>query len=253
MRGDYQDGRERIRMKEVSLLELLKSGAHFGHTTSRWNPKMKPYIYTVRNNIHILDLEKTKKSLAKAMDFAKQSASKGGSILFVGTKRQSKEIIKRTAESCGMPFINVRWLGGTFTNFRTIQKTIRKLERLEGLKAAGELESKYTKKERLLIEREIEKMKKLFEGIQNMKKLPDAIFVTDVKHDDIAVKESHKSKIKVIGLVDTNSNPEGLEYAIPCNDDATKAIELMCGAIAEAINEGRSSAVVVSEKAAVAQ
>ena len=240
-------------MKEVSLLELLKSGAHFGHTTSRWNPKMKPYIYTVRNNIHILDLEKTKKSLNKAMEFAKQTASKGGNILFVGTKRQSKDIIKHSAESCGMPFVNVRWLGGTFTNFRTIQRTIRKLERLEGLKASGELESKYTKKERLLIEREIEKMKKLFEGIQNMKKLPEAIFVTDVKHDNIAVKEAKKSKLKVIGLVDTNSNPQDLDYAIPCNDDATKAIQLMCTALAEAVNEGRSMAVIVGEKAAVAQ
>src|SRR4051812_10211931 len=150
-------------MKDVSLLDLLKSGAHFGHTTSRWNPKMKPYIFTVRNNIHILDLEKTKKALLKAMKFAQETAAKGGLIVFVGTKRQSKDIVKQTATAAGMPYVNVRWLGGTFTNFRTIQKTIRKLERLENLKASGELLTKYTKKERLLIEREIEKLKKLFE------------------------------------------------------------------------------------------
>lgn len=228
-------------MRDITLLELLKSGAHFGHTTSRWNPKMKPYIFTVRNDIHILDLEKTKQALLKAAKFAQDLSSKGGTILFVGTKRQSKGMLKAAAQAAGMPYVNVRWLGGTFTNFRTIQKTIRKLERLEDLKASGELESKYTKKERLLMEREIEKLKKLFEGIQGMKKLPEAIFVTDVKHDAIAVTEAQKSKVKIIGLVDTNSNPEGLDYPIPCNDDATKAIELMCTVMAEAINEGRQT------------
>ncbi len=177
-------------MRDITLLELLKSGAHFGHTTSRWNPKMKPYIFTTRNNIHILDLEKTKKCLLKAANFASDTVRAGGTILFVGTKRQSKEIVKAAAVAACCPHVNFLWLGGTFTNFKTIQKTIRKLERLEGLKASGELDSHYTKKERLLIEREIEKLKKLFEGIQNMKKLPEAIFVTDAKHDDIAVKEA---------------------------------------------------------------
>lgn len=234
-------------MKDITLLELLKSGAHFGHTTSRWNPKMKPFIFTTRNNIHIMDLEKTKKSMVKAAQFAADTAAKGGTILFVGTKRQSKEIVRQAAIAAGMPYVNVRWLGGTFTNFRTIQKTIRKLEKLEGLKASGELLSHYTKKERLLIEREIEKLKKLFEGIQNMKKLPDAIFVTDVKHDAIAVKESEKSKVKVIGLVDTNSSPDGVDYPIPCNDDATKAIQLMASYISDAIVEGRSTAAAVKE------
>ena len=235
-------------MREVSLLELLKSGAHFGHTTSRWNPKMKPYIFTVRSGIHILDLEKTKKALLKAAKAAQDIVSKGGTVLFVGTKRQSKEILKNAATAAGMPFVNVRWLGGTFTNFRTIQKTIRKLEKLEGLKASGELESHYTKKERLLIEREIEKLKKLFEGIAGMKKLPEAIFVSDVKHDQIAVKEAQKSKVKVIGLVDSNSNPDGVDFPIPCNDDATAAIELMCTIMAEAINEGRQTQVSVAAK-----
>ena len=236
-------------MRDITLLELLKSGAHFGHTTSRWNPKMKPYIFTVRNNIHILDLEKTKKSLQKAMKFASDTASKGGIILFVGTKRQSKDITKKAATSCGMPYINVRWLGGTLTNFRTIQKTIRKMERLEGLKASGELDTKYTKKERLMIDREIEKMKKLFEGMQNMKKLPDVVFLTDVKHDDIAIKEAQKSNLKIIGVVDTNSNPDGVDYPIPCNDDATKAIELIASCIADAISEGKATGVSMAEKA----
>ncbi len=208
---------------------------------------MKPFIFTTRNNIHILDLEKTKQGLEKAAKFAKETTSRGGIILFVGTKRQSKEILKNSAIAAAVPYVNVRWLGGTFTNFKTIQKTIRKMEKLESLKASGELESRYTKKERLLIEREIEKMRKLFEGIQSMKKLPDAIFVTDVKHDSIAVKEAQKSKVKIIGLVDTNCSPEGIDYVIPCNDDATKSIELMCSVISEAITEGRQATPVTKE------
>lgn len=236
-------------MKEITLLDLLKSGAHFGHTTSRWNPKMKPYIYTVRSGIHILDLEKTKQALAKALDFVKDTAAKGGTILFVGTKKQTRDIIKQAATDCGMPYVNVRWLGGTFTNFRTIQKTIRKLEKLESMKATGELESHYTKKERLMVEREIEKLKKLFEGIQNMKRLPEAVFVTDIKHEDIAVTEAKKSKVKVIGLVDTNCDPARADYPIPCNDDATKAVELICNAISEAIKTSRQIQTAAAAKA----
>jgi small subunit ribosomal protein S2 len=163
----------------------------------------------------------------------------------VGTKRQTKEIVKAAAVAAGMPYVNVRWLGGTFTNFKTIQKTIRKLEKLENLKAGGEIE-RYTKKERLMIEREVEKLTKLFEGIVAMRKLPEAIFVTDVKHDGIAVKEAKKSKVKVIGLVDTNCSPEGIDYVIPCNDDATKAIELMTKIIAESIQEGKQAVPVVA-------
>jgi small subunit ribosomal protein S2 len=234
-------------MRDITLLELMKSGAHFGHTTSRWNPKMKPYIFTTRNNIHILDLEKTKQALEKAAKFAKETSGRGGIILFVGTKRQSKEILKNAAIAAAVPFVNVRWLGGTFTNFKTITKTIRKLEKLESLKASGELESRYTKKERLLIEREIEKLKKLFEGIQGMKKLPDAIFVTDVKHDAIAVKEAQKSKVKIIGIVDTNCSPEGIDFPIPCNDDATKAIQLVCSVISEAVTEGKQATPLIKE------
>lgn len=226
-------------MKDISLLDLLKSGAHFGHTTSRWNPKMKPYIFAIRNNIHILDLEKTKQQLLKAASFISNTASQGGTVLFVGTKRQSRDSIKRAATSCGMPYVNVRWLGGTFTNFKTIQKTIRKLEKLNQLKVSGELETKYTKKERLLVEREIEKLEKLFEGIKNLKKLPEAIFVADINYDDIAVAEARKMRVKIVGLVDSNSNPQAVDYPIPCNDDAAKAVELMTTVIAEAVEEGK--------------
>jgi len=201
---------------------------------------MKPYIFATRSGIHIFDLEKTKKSLAKAMEFARNLAAQGGTILFVGTKKQSRQIVKNAAISANCPYVDIRWLGGTFTNFKTIQKTIRKLEKLEGLKASGEIE-RYTKKERLMIEREIEKLTKLFEGIKNLKKIPEAIFISDAKHDLIAVKESRKALVKIIGVVDTNSSPEGVDYVIPCNDDSAKAAELVAAALAEAINEGRQS------------
>jgi len=231
---------ERYPMKEVSLLELLKSGAHFGHTTSRWNPKMKPYIFTTRSGMHILDLEKTKKGLIEATRDLERLASQGGVVLFVGTKKQSREIVKQAAIACGMPFVNIRWLGGTFTNFKTIQKTIRKLEKLEELKLSGEID-RYTKKERLMIEREIEKLKKLFEGIKNMKRLPEAIFIADVKHDAIALKEANKAKVTTIGIVDSNCSPEGVGIVIPSNDDSAKATELIVNALAEAVNQGKQN------------
>ena len=227
-------------MKDISLLELLKAGAHFGHSTSRWNPKMKNYIFTSRNGVHILDLEKTKKHLLKALAFAKDLANKGGSIFFVGTKKQSREAVKQAAVSANCPYVDIRWMGGTFTNFRTIQKTIRKLEKMESLIASGEIE-RYTKKERLMIEREIEKLTKLFAGIKQMKRIPEAIFITDTKHNGIAVKEARKANVKIIALVDTNCSPDFVDFVIPCNDDSTKAISLMAGMMAEAISEGRQS------------
>lgn len=228
-------------MPDLSLLDLLQSGAHFGHKTSRWNPKMKPYIFTTRNDIHILDLEKTKRGLLKAASAAADIASKGGNILFIGTKRQSRDIVKKQALECGMPFINVRWLGGTFTNFKTIQKTVRKLEKLHELKASGELETRYTKKERLLIEREIEKLEKLFEGIKGMRRLPEAVFIADVNYDDIALTEAKKAGVKIVAIVDSNSNPDNIDFVIPCNDDATQAIELVVGFVAQAIKEAKAT------------
>lgn len=225
-------------MKNITLMEMLKAGVHFGHKTSLWNPKMASYIYTSRNNIHILDLEKTKQKLNTALEFAKDLAGKGGIILFVGTKRQAKELVKKAAESCGMPYVVTRWLGGTFTNFKTIQRTVKKMEKLERLMADGEI-TKYTKKEQLMIKREVDKMKTFFSGIKDMKKLPEAVFVVDVKYDKIPVKEALQSKVKVIGLVDTNSDPTGIDYIIPSNDDAIKVIQFMTSVIAEAINEGK--------------
>lgn len=243
-------------MRNISLMEMLKAGVHFGHKTSLWNPKMAGYIYTQRNNIHILDLEKTRTKLSEALGFAKEVASKGGTILFVGTKRQAKEEVRKAAESCGMPYVVTRWLGGTFTNFRTIQRTIKKMERLTKMIEDGEI-GKYTKKEQLMIRREVEKMGTFFSGIKDMKKLPEAIFVLDTKYDHIPVEEARQSKVKVIGLVDTNSDPTKVDYVIPSNDDAIKVISFMAQAMAEAINEGRSNMsqniVTQTEGAAVAK
>lgn len=237
-------------MKDIELADLLKVGAHFGHQTSRWNPKMKKYIFGVRNNIHIMDLEKTRSKLLDAMVFAKETAAKGGSVLFVATKRQSKDAVKHAAQACGQPYVVTRWLGGTFTNFRTIQKTIKKMERYEGLKATGELEKNYTKKERLMIDRELVKMHTLFEGIKDMRKLPEAIVIFDVNYDEIALVEAQKSKVKIIGIVDTNSNPDKIDYVIPANDDAIKSIEYIANAIADAVNEGKKQYIPTTPIAA---
>jgi small subunit ribosomal protein S2 len=239
-------------MKDITLLELLQSGAHFGHKTSRWNPKMKPFIFTVRNDIHILDLEKTRKALVKAVEFAGSIAQTGGTILFIGTKRQARNIIESQAKVAGQPYINVRWLGGTFTNFKTIQRTVRKLEKLSELKASGQLENRYTKKERLLVEREIEKLEKLFAGMKDMKRIPQAVFIADINHDDIALAEAKKMKVPVIAIVDTNSNPEGVDYPIPCNDDATAAIELVTSFVAQGIKEKKAAAPAVAQTTATA-
>lgn len=200
---------------------------------------MERYIFTTRNRVHVINLEKTLVELKKALEFAKDIAKNGGQVLFVGTKRQAKEPVKKAAQACGMPYVTIRWLGGTFTNFKTIQKTIKKLERLQKLAASPDFETKYIKKERLLIEREITKLANLFEGVKDLKKLPEAMFAIDINHDKIAVTEAIKTRIKVIGLVDTNSNPQGVDYIIPSNDDSIKAITLMCDAMAAAINEGK--------------
>jgi small subunit ribosomal protein S2 len=240
-------------MKDITLLELLQSGAHFGHKTSRWNPKMKPYIFTVRNDIHILDLEKTRRALTKAVEFVSGVAQSGGSILFIGTKRQARSIIKKNAEIASQPYINVRWLGGTFTNFKTIQKTVRKLEKMQELKASGQLESRYTKKERLLVEREIEKLEKLFAGMKDMKRIPQAVFIADINYDDIALAEARKMNVPIIALVDTNSNPEGVDFPIPCNDDATAAIELVTAVVATAIKESKAASITAQAPAISAQ
>lgn len=222
-------------------MDLLKSGAHFGHDKSRWNPKMKGYIFTTRGNIHILDLEKTRNQLLKAASHLTDAIRKGHQVMFVGTKKQLRESVKEAAEAVNIPYVNLRWLGGTFTNFKTIQKTIRKWEKLQLTRASQDFAAHYTKKERLMIEREIEKMERLFSGIKDMRRLPEIMFVTDINHDALAVKEAKKMGVKVIGLIDTNSNPGHVDVAIPCNDDSAKAVKLVLEVLSEAIAEGKKA------------
>ena len=228
-------------MNYPTLDELLTAGVHFGHLSSRWNPKMSEYIFTTKGRVHVINLEKTLEKLKTALDYMRDLGARGETILFVGTKRQAKDEVKKAAEACGMPYVTIRWLGGTFTNYKTIQRTIKKLDKLQQMKAAPDFETKYTKKERLLMEREIQKLMNLFEGIKNMKKLPEAIFAVDVGHDKIAVKEARATKIKVVGLVDTNSSVGDVDYPIPSNDDAIKAISLMANLAAAAVNEGKAN------------
>ena len=227
-------------MNYPTIEELLDAGVHFGHLSSRWNPKMKPFIFTTRNRIHIINLERTLDELKSALDHVKAIAKAGGTVLFVGTKRQAKDEVRAAAESCGMPFVTIRWLGGTFTNFRTIQKTIKKLDTLNKLSVSEDFEVKYTKKERLLIEREIAKLENLFSGIKAMKKIPEAMFVVDINHDKNAVKEARAARVKVIGMADTNVDPTQIDYLIPANDDAIKSISLVVKLAAQAVNEGRA-------------
>ncbi len=237
-------------MLQVTMEDLLKAGVHFGHVTRRWNPKMRDYIFMERNGIHIIDLKKTLKLLQRAYDAMREIAATGEPILFVGTKNQAKEIIKSEALRCGQPYIIERWLGGTLTNFATIKKSIRHLENLEKMVADGTVEN-LTKKERLQIEREIAKMKKVFEGIQEMKRLPAAIYIVDIKKEEIAVKEALKLGIPIFAIVDTNVDPELVDYPIPGNDDSTKSIGLITRIMADAVLEGRRK--VEEEKEAAAE
>jgi small subunit ribosomal protein S2 len=223
----------------VTLEDLLKSGVHFGHLTRRWNPKMRPYIFMERNNIHIIDLKKTLEQLKIARDAMKQIVLNGDSVLFVGTKQQAKNIIIAEATRAGMFYMTERWLGGTLTNFATIKKSIRKLENLEKMVTDGTAE-KMTKKERLMMEREIEKMKSVFAGIQEMRRLPGALFVVDTKKEEIAVKEGRKLGIPIFAIVDTNCDPEEVDYPIPGNDDSTKSIGLITKVMADACLEAKN-------------
>ncbi len=225
-------------MLKVTLEDLLKAGVHFGHLTRRWDPKMKQYIFMERNGIHIIDLQKTMKNLERAYNAVKEISASGDPVLFVGTKNQAKDIIKTEAIRSEMPYIAERWLGGTMTNFSTIKKSIRHLENLEKMSLDGTIE-KLTKKERLMIEREIGKMKKVFAGIQEMKKIPGAIFIVDIKKEDIAVKEARKLNIPIVAIVDTNCDPDLVDYPIPGNDDSTKAVALLTRIMADAVLEGR--------------
>jgi len=214
--------------------QLLEAGAHFGHKTSRWDPKMKAYIFGNKNGVHIIDLQKTVDELKKAAEFALDIVSKGGQIIFVGTKPPVKKIVKEAAEKTGMPYVNLRWLGGTLTNFKTISKRLEYFRDLETKMAAGDLK-KYTKKEQLGFQRELEDLEKHFGGIKNLVKLPEAIFVTDLKENRLAVNEAKNVGIKIIAIADTNTDPNLADYPIPANDDASAAVKLIVDAIVKAI------------------
>jgi small subunit ribosomal protein S2 len=218
---------------------LLESGVHFGHHTNKWNPKMRPYIFTERNGIHILDLQQTVNLLDEAYEFVRDRIIEGGSILFVGTKRQAQDTIREEAERCGMPYVNERWLGGTITNWTTIQQRTFELERLERMRDSGELDL-LTKKENLMIAREIARLEKRLSGVRNMKQLPDILFVVDVMREDTAVHEANLKDIPVVAMVDTNCDPKDVDYIIPSNDDAIRAIKLIVGKIADAVMEGKA-------------
>ena len=225
-------------MSSVSMRDLLEAGAHFGHQTRYWNPKMNQYIFGVRNNIHIINLEKTVPALDEALDYVYTTAAKRHKILFVGTKRSAGKVVKEHAERCGMPYVDKRWLGGMLTNYKTIRQSIRRLRDLETQKTDGTFE-KLTKKEALSRQRALDKLESSLGGIKDMGGLPDVIFVVDVGHEDIAVTEARKLMIPVVGIVDTNCDPESIDFVIPGNDDALRAIKLVMGKIADAVIEGR--------------
>jgi len=225
----------------VSMREMLEAGVHFGHQTRFWNPKMAPYIYGHRNKIHIVNLEKTLPLFTEALKFVRGLASRRGTILIVGTKRQAREVVAQEARRCGMPFVDQRWLGGMLTNFKTVKGSLKKLKDMQATKESGA--EPMIKKEALLFDRELAKLEKDIGGIQDMNALPDALFVIDVGYHKIAVAEANKLGIPVIGVVDTNHTPEGVQYIIPGNDDSAKAVALYARAIADAVLEGKNSAV----------
>ena len=220
------------------LKDLLEAGVHFGHQTKRWNPKMKAYIFCERNGIYIIDLAKTARLFGEAEEFATNLASEGRTILFVGTKRQAQDAIAEEAQRCGMFFVNQRWLGGLLTNFSTIQRSLARLRDLEAMETDGRYET-LSKKEIAQIEKEKRKLQKNLEGIRNMSRLPDALFVVDTRKEKIAVDEARKLKIPVIGVVDTNCDPDEVDFVIPGNDDALRAIRLFASRIADAVTAGR--------------
>lgn len=225
-------------MTVISMKQLLEAGVHFGHQTRKWNPKMKKYIFTSRNDIHIINLEETSRLINVAYDFVKELSQQDKSILFVGTKKQAQKSIEEEAKRCGMFYVNSRWLGGTLTNFKTIRSRINRLNKLVQMEKLGEF-NLLPKKEVLKLKAEMEKLERNLGGIKEMVKLPDAIFVIDTKKEHIAIKEAKSLNIPIIGLIDTNCDPEGIDYIIPGNDDAIRAISLILNAMANAVIEGK--------------
>lgn len=222
--------------KIPTIKEMLEAGVHFGHQSSRWNPKMHSFIFDKRNHVHILDLEKTQSELKNALGFLTKEVKQGKKILFVGTKPQAKEIVRKAAKDCGMPFVVERWLGGTFTNFKTISRQVRYLQKLEDQEAKGEFK-KYTKKEASLLKDKIKRLEFLFGGLKGVDKLPAAIFVVDVVKEKNAVKEANKTNVPVVALLDTNADPDLIDHPIPSNDDALKSLELLIKVVSDAIKK----------------
>lgn len=227
-------------MTDVSMRQMLEAGVHFGHQTRYWNPKMAPFIFGERNKIHIINLEKSLPLYRDAMGFVKKLAADGGNLLFVGTKRAAREAIRAEAERCGMPFVSHRWLGGMLTNFKTIRQSIRRLQELAEMQENGTFEQ-LTKKEVLMLHREMEKLERSLGGIKDMGALPDALFIIDVGHEDIALREAAKLGIPVVAVVDTNCSPEAIDYPIPGNDDAMRAIQLYTRGVSDAVLDGRAA------------
>jgi len=227
-------------MPEVSMKQLLEAGVHFGHQTSRWNPKMKPYIFGARNGIYIIDLQRTVKLFETAYTFVRDVAARGGTLLFVGTKKQAQDAVREEAERSSMFYVNTRWLGGTLTNFQTIKQSIDRLKKCEETLEDPAMAEALTKKEMLGVSRERDKLLASLGGIKTLRKLPDALFVIDPKKEEIAVKEANKLRIPVVAVVDTNCDPDVVDYKIPGNDDAIRAIRLFCAAMADAVLEGKA-------------
>ena len=227
------------------MKDLLEAGVHFGHQTKRWNPKMKPYIFGERNGIYIIDLGRTSRLYREAADFVSNIAAQGGTVLFVGTKRQAQDAIAEEAQRCGMFFVNQRWLGGLLTNFTTIQRSLARLRDLEAMSADGRYDT-LSKKEIARLEKERRKLAKNLDGIRGMNRLPDVVFVVDTKHEQIAVDEARKLKIPVVGVVDTNCDPDEVDYVIPGNDDALRSIRLFAAGVADAVLAGRGLAEAAS-------
>ncbi|MBK8945143.1 MAG: 30S ribosomal protein S2 [Ignavibacteriae bacterium] len=224
-------------MAKIELTKLIEAGAHFGHLTRRWNPKMRPYIFMEKNGIHIIDLKKTQVAIEEAVEKIREITSDGGTVLFVGTKKQAKGVIAQEAKRCGMNWVSERWLGGMLTNFTTIRKSIGRMQKIDKMETDGTFE-KLTKKEQLYKSRERDKLRKILDGVETMKKMPNAIFIVDIKKESIAINEALRLNIPLFAIVDTNCNPDPIDYVIPSNDDAVRAVEIITKAISDAVIEG---------------
>ncbi len=235
-------------MAKVSITTLLDAGSHFGHQTRRWNPKMKPYIFGSRGDIYIIDLKQTLIGLDKAYSFVSDLARKGGTVLFVGTKKQAQEAVADAANRCGMPYVNNRWLGGMLTNFVTIRTRVNRMEELEAMEADGRM-ALLPKKEQILLRKELSKLQANLNGIRNMKRVPDAIFIIDTNREEIAIHEAQRLNVPVVGTLDTNCDPDDVDYGIPANDDAIRSVRLLADFIADAVIAGSGAEVTVAEMA----